>query len=353
MLLSDGAELPPEVSLDRYVRTTLCKEPGCSGYIGKLDIDKVESTSFRDLLHLLHQSMNEALRLEGPNASGGVEHPPFHFDYIDVNDGSVNAHAFEHRDLAFIVVTLPAVELVVRLSLRLVPVVPGLLRLNPAIIEQDALWGLLSQICLNFLVAHEYSHHIHKHCGCLRGASGIWTESIGGATNGGMAVQAQELIADRYATLLVLAHLVGGERRTSALQVLGKDSHVSKLEGDESLIRCFLFVAMTFLCNFWPGDLSVDAIAGATHPPAPFRIQSLIRITEMWCKENGSMARSWSSPSELRAPFEAAAVTSENANAIEWANSLAAMQREAYFDYGERLFEALESLLRGPAAERS
>ena len=71
---------PPEVILDRWVRTQLRNEPGFSGYVGKLDIERLESPSFRSFLYLIQETMNEALRLEGVNASGGVEHPPFHFD---------------------------------------------------------------------------------------------------------------------------------------------------------------------------------------------------------------------------------------------------------------------------------
>src|SRR5215831_7600878 len=75
---------PPEVILDRFVRTHLCREPGCRFYVGKLDIERVDSPSFRDFLYLVQESMNEALRLEGVKASGGAVQPPFHFDYLEV-----------------------------------------------------------------------------------------------------------------------------------------------------------------------------------------------------------------------------------------------------------------------------
>jgi hypothetical protein len=63
--------------------------------------------------------MNAALHLENSNASGGVEHPPFHFDYIEVRRDTKNAHAFQYEGFAFIVVTLPLVELLWDLSQRL------------------------------------------------------------------------------------------------------------------------------------------------------------------------------------------------------------------------------------------
>ena len=61
--------VPPEVILDRFVRTQLRNEPGFSGYLGKLDIETVVSPSFRSFLYIVQDAMNEALRLEGVNAS--------------------------------------------------------------------------------------------------------------------------------------------------------------------------------------------------------------------------------------------------------------------------------------------
>jgi hypothetical protein len=34
--------MPPEVILDRYIRSDMCHKRGCSGYVGKLDVDRVE-----------------------------------------------------------------------------------------------------------------------------------------------------------------------------------------------------------------------------------------------------------------------------------------------------------------------
>jgi len=56
--------------------------------------------------------MNEALRLENENA---IDCPPFHFDYLEAD--APNAHAFQHEGFAFIVVTLPLVELISNVSL--------------------------------------------------------------------------------------------------------------------------------------------------------------------------------------------------------------------------------------------
>lgn len=171
--------LPPEVILDRFIRTQLRGIPGCSGYLGKVALEGIGSESFRAFLDLIQQKMNEAIQLEGVNASGGVQHPPFHFDYVNVSDGTKNAHAFQYEGYAFIVITLPMIEVIWHLSLDLSnsPLIVDLLHLNSEAFNREALQGLLFQIHLFFLVAHEYTHHIHQHTVARQiGFSGVWTE---------------------------------------------------------------------------------------------------------------------------------------------------------------------------------
>src|SRR5580698_10964625 len=100
---------PPEIILDRWVRTEAQKYKACTGYVGKLDLERVDSPSLRSFLQFVQDATNEALRSENTNASGGVEHPPFHFDYLQVSDGAKNAHAFQFDGFSFIVLTVPLV----------------------------------------------------------------------------------------------------------------------------------------------------------------------------------------------------------------------------------------------------
>ena len=94
--------IPPEIILDRYVKENFPK-----GYFGKLDIEGVRSSSFRTFLDGLQFETNDALRLENANASGGVVHPPFHFDYLDAT--VTNAYAIPLEEYWFIALTLPLV----------------------------------------------------------------------------------------------------------------------------------------------------------------------------------------------------------------------------------------------------
>jgi hypothetical protein len=279
--------VPPEVILDRWVRTQLRNEPGFAGYVGKLNIELVEPPSLRASLYFMQEAMNEALRLENTNVSGGVKHPPFHFDYLDVTDGTRNAHAFQHAGSSFIVVTLPMIELLWRLSQRLSrsPLVFRLLDLDPGTIELDALQGLLAQVQLTFLLSHEYTHHIRQHCvSDQESPLGIWTEFLHDEACGSLSAQSQELDADGYAAYIVLHHLLRGERRESALRVLRSAVVTQCIAGDELLLTCFLLAVWTFLCAFWREAADSASVYQLRHPPPPIRIKHLIRIAQVWSK---------------------------------------------------------------------
>ena len=74
----------------------------------KLNIDIHPTRRPEELLDLLQVTMNEAwCNHEGLTPLNGVVPAPFHFDFVDVNDGTENARAFEHEDLASVVVKRP------------------------------------------------------------------------------------------------------------------------------------------------------------------------------------------------------------------------------------------------------
>ncbi len=143
-------------------------------------------------------------------------------------------------------------------------------------------------------------------------------------------------------------HLVrGGERRASALIVLGKVPATPGTECDELLIRCFLLVVMAFFCRLWPSKLNISTITSCTHPLPPIRIQSLIQVTEMWCNENGSSARSWRTTEQLQALFDAAAIASEREDRHEWSDHLRLLKTPPFSEYCEQLFSVFDELRRG------
>lgn len=275
--------VPPEVALDRWIKERCRRrESGFSEYLGVLDVEGVEPHSFRSSLQLIKETMNEALRLEGPNASGGVEHPPFHFDYVAVHSRIENAHAIRHAGYSFIAVTLPMVVLIFKIS-RQLSRTAGITRFlvqGPEALDQDVLHGLFFQTQMNFLVSHEYTHHVHHHCVEAGAFTQLRNELPIGRGHDGLDPQAQELDADGYAVMLVLAHLLRGERRTSALDAFGQGG-LPILAGDEVLLLCFLLTAFAYFCSFWRPEASNVSLYDLTHPPPPIRIKYVIEVAKM------------------------------------------------------------------------
>ncbi len=297
--------------------------------------------------------MNEALRLEGINASGGVEHPPFHFDYLEVTRGIRNAHAFQYGGFSFIAVTLPLVELLWSISERLSrsSLVLQLLRLNPEEFDVDALHGLLFRLQLVFLVSHEYTHHVHRHCVETRECGiGVWTEFLQDAMGGNLNCQAQEIDADGYAAYLVLAHLLGGEGRQITLSQMNR-ADIPDADADELLLTCFFLAVMAFFCALWDERINMASVYQLTHPPPPVRIKYAIQVVEMWCGQNGSAPLS---SAKFQSLFHAAAEAIGGTGKQAWDLHMSFLRSADGAQYDRQLFEEFEvHRQRGTSSGRS
>jgi hypothetical protein len=301
---------PPEVILDRWIRAQSRNQRECVGYVGKLDFENLDSPSFGSFLRFLQETINTALQLENVNASGGVEHPPFHFDYIEVKDGinAKNAHAFQHGGFSFIAVTVPLVELLWDLSQRLCrsPLVLELLGIDPGAASPETLHLFLFQLQLTFVVSHEYTHHVHQHCDHdPDGTAEAWTEFLHDQAVGGIDDQAQELDADAYAIYLGLANFLRGGGRNSGLAQVGRQDSFG-IHADGVLLTCFFLAITTLFCALWREDIAITSIWQFRHPPAPVRIEYAIRVAQMWCGQNQSVPDSWFAADRFQDIFRAA-----------------------------------------------
>jgi hypothetical protein len=300
---------PPDVILDRWIKAQSPTQSECVGYVGKLDLEKLNPRSFGSFLGFLQEIINSALRSENVHASGGVEHPPFHFDYIEVKDRTKrNAHAFQYNGFSFIAVTLPLVELLWDLSQRLCrsALVLKLLGMNPATANLEALHLFLFQIQLSFVVSHEYTHHVHQHCDSdPEGMPGAWTEFLDDKAVGGIDDQAQEIDADAYAIYLGLANFLRGGGRESGLAQLGRQDSLGTA-ADGLLLTCFFLSITALFCTLWREDTAMTSIRELGHPPAPVRIEYAIRVAQMWCGQNESVPESWFAADRFQEIFSAA-----------------------------------------------
>jgi hypothetical protein len=333
---------PPEVVLDRWLKAQARERPSCRNYVGKLDLGNVKPSSFGALLQLVQGALNLALQSENANASGGAAHPPFHFDYIEANDGTRNAHAFQHGGFSFIAITFPMVETLWDLSQRLSrsPLVLRLLGIDRDAVRLDALQALFFQFQLSFLVSHEYTHHVHRHCGGLAG--GAWDEFNQGKASGGLDDQAQELDADGYALYLTLANYVRGAARRNALAQVGMQS-LTDIEGDQFLLTGF-FVALTALfCSLWADDVALASISQAPHPPAPVRVDYAIRVATMWCNQNASLPESWFGAERFRAIYLSATDAIAGGARPQWDMQIAFLKSDEGKTYDRQLSDRFEA----------
>jgi len=326
-----------------------CKHSGCRGYVGKLDIEKAEPPSIRSFLHFVQDVMNTALALENANASGGVEHPPFHFDYLEVSDGTKNAHAFRYEGFSFIVVTLPLVQLLWDLSqyLSASDAVQQVLGVDRNTVRRDALHALLFQFQIAFLVSHEYTHHVHRHCDTSADTiAGAWTEFTQNVTTGGLDHQAQELVADGFAIYLTLANFLRGGGREGALEQLEQQS-LPSVEADEILLKCFFVALASLFCALWPEDIPITEIRQFRHPPAPVRIEYAIRVAIMWCNQYGSVPESWFGAERFRQVFSVASGVVTGTARKQWDTHIAFLRSEDGAKYDKLLLERFEIARKG------
>lgn len=247
--------------------------------------------------------------------------------------------------------TLPIVELIFEISQQLSRIagITRFLLLNPESINPDVLHGLLFQIQMNFLVSHEYTHHVHRHCVQASALTQLHNELPIGRGYGGIDPQAQELDADGYAVMLVLAHLLRGERRTSALEALGQGG-LPTLAGDEVLLLCFLLTAFAYFCSFWRAEASIISLYDLTHLPPPIRIKYVIEVAKMWCSVNDSLPTTWFDPARLQRLFSAAAEIIDATTKQTWRQQISVLRSREGDEYDGRLYARFEELRRDPNA---
>jgi len=332
--------VPPEIILDRYVKAGNFPQE----YVGKLDIEQVKSPALRTFLEGLQAETNEALGMENANASGGVVHPPIHFDFLDST--LTNAHAIPLDDYWYIVLTLPLVISISETAKALSRSQSVLQLLNLKIEEMqhpDILWSFLGQILMLFLTAHEYTHLVHKHkAGTV--LSGMWTEFTISDDQGGIESQAEELNADSYSAYLNLAFLLRSERRERALIQFGRDT-LPRRDADELIVSCYLLALMAFFRTRWPANISTP-LDQLSHPPVPVRIDYLIKTVGMWCGQFDVLDQPWFTSPQITALFQAAATGGNELNQKDWDVQVAFLTSAPGDVYRNLVFEKAEKLRR-------
>src|ERR1700730_14406195 len=108
--------IPPEVIFHRFFQSKEISPVDRQDYRGKQDLD-VLPPAVRSLLSRVQETLNEALHNEKKNVPEHVDHPPFHFDFVD--SSVPNAVAFRFEGFSFIGITIALVHILWDACVRL------------------------------------------------------------------------------------------------------------------------------------------------------------------------------------------------------------------------------------------
>jgi hypothetical protein len=238
---------------------------------------------------------NHQLSNIGVNSTGGVALPPLHFELVHVDNDMASAHTFEADEWDFIIMTRPMLDEMLGLSRQLVDGNPKFMAMQLAPLasrREISQLLLVMQFCL--VLSHEYSHLARQH---------LDSDPPHGEALGHSLPQVQELDADGFGIYHHLAYFFHGDGRTLISQML-KISSAKHLQN--STLSAFLLAGMTQFCARWAGKVQVDADFGAKYPLHAVRIQHMILIAELWCKEVGMMSTEWMTDGTVEDYFSAA-----------------------------------------------
>jgi hypothetical protein len=294
-------------------------------------------------LTVIQGSFNESLLNEKRDVPEHVGHPPLYLDYID-SDRS-NAHAFLSEDYSFIGITLGLIyqlgDLCVRLSRS--DAVTALLGVEMTANRRDRFHAMLFRILLGFVVAHEFTHHVHGHSKQRWADSFPFNEIEDSCEIGSLEDQVMEADADGYAAYHVLAHLIDGGGRVPAVAVLGIEEKARAAQ-DEVLFSSFVMVAGAFLFARTPIDLDKVNIYELTHPPQAARLNYLMESAIAWCRQNRPSLVIWMTPDRFQEIMKAVAqATWGTSGGSTWGAQSAFLPSEAGIKYINRLGEGLKA----------
>ena len=310
-------------------------------YRGRVDLT---THDIREELVAIQQAFNAALAVEGQNITDHAPHPLFHFDYLDSD--LHNALAFTDGAYSFIGVTLPLVGNVSRVSDALSAsdaVVSGLDL--PLTNERELIHSALFWMMLNFVVTHEYSHHVRGH---IQGAlePDLMDEIRGGSLNGSIQRQAREADADGYSAYFSLTFWFDNpEGRRLAVQLLQLED-VSTERQEEILFSCFLTAVAGFTFLREPESLDTDTAYRRTHPPQSLRLRMVTGFIRKWASDFRPTLFSWMTNDRFRVLMDAvsAVVWTTSGYAAGWSAQAAFLRSPEGAAYVDTVYAELNRL---------
>ncbi len=279
--------VPPEVLFHRCFQTPNIWP---DGYRGKLDIE-TRSLRVKAVLADVQEPYNKALN-DDRNDRVHANHSPFHFDYID--SSRENAHAFRYGDYSFVGVTVGLIRRMSETCMRLSRShrVATQLRVRPTPEGCNALHTALFRIMLNFVVSHEYAHHLHGDVCPQDSGFAFLDEIVGKDHSADLEQQTLELDADAHSAMFVLANLIERDERWSAIRLLDLEAEPA---GGQDQVLCSFFVVGVggYLFVQPPTTLERLGTYELTHPPQSMRMNFLMQSADSWCRQRRSALAEW------------------------------------------------------------
>ncbi len=301
------------------------------------------SLRFDHCLLAFKKTLNEALRNEKKNVPEHVEHPPFHFDFVDST--IPNALAFRYEGFSFIGVTMPLIYVLWDTCLRLSRSEPVGAAIGIHLLPEahDLIHALFLGNQLAFVVSHEFTHHVHGHT-LNRGPEPVFLNEILDTPDGGnLELQAQEIDADGYAVYHLLADLIDGGRRAQTVGLLGLEEQSPRVQ-DEVLLSSVVVAVGAFLFARTPSTVESAKIYKLTHPPQAARMNFIMHSAVNWCKQNRPHLESYMTIKRFQMLRRATATATWGMNGgTDWALQIAFLQTDEGSRYISKLDERFKA----------
>jgi hypothetical protein len=335
--------IPPEVLLDRFLKSDDRSQADRAIYKGKQDLQALEP-SLSSLLAGIQDTVNADLRQRG-NTFGMERVHSFHFDYVDAT--RPNALAFEQEGYAFICVTMPLVRVLWRMCdcLSKSANVVEVFRVDATSPEREAILAVLFTTQFAFIVGHEFAHHDRGHFRRQSSETELWEEVQGADGYGSLEEQAREVDADGWAVYLTLSHLVLGQRREMTRHLLrlqtAPDDSVDRI-----FLSSFIIAVAMVLCVFPPSRFDEQTLYRLAHPPQAARMNAIMHRVKVWCQQNRPALQTWLTLERFQGLMNAAREATDELTATrDWRKQTEFFHTQAGSEYFKRLHEAVVSLI--------
>jgi len=195
---------------------------------------------------------------------------------------------------------------------------------------------------LNFVVSHEYAHHLHGDVYQQESESTFPDEILSNNNFGDLDQQTLELDADAHSAIIVLANLIERGERRRAIKLLQLEAEPAGGQ-DQMLYSSFVVAVGGYLFVRPRISLEQGEIYTLTHPPQSMRMNYLMQAADSWCRQKRFALLEWMTSDRFDVLMTSAAEVAWGMNGgRDWAEQVAFILSEDGVEYRTRLHESLK-----------